>query len=708
MEKDSALAQLVLFGAPDVLQKATGFLRAGGGAWSTIQPTTVSHVSQITQQAKAAAQNPDSEPVVALIAAQHADETLKNWLDEASKFGNLAVVMLSDAADVTEAAILRGQPVVLAVRDMTPILLNDSLRLALEFQHLKHQQRGMQQHFDLAEARFRDMAELFADWLWEIDSQLRLTFSSTRKRPAQGATKGSLLTASFLPEEKLRIEDDFAELLRSPRPFHDRDYWSADPYGSRICWSVSGVPVQGGNGELLGFRGIARDISNIKASTDQIYYLVNHDALTGVMNRQRCQDELVRTLRSAKREKRSGALLMMDLDRFGYVNQTYGHLVGDKLLIHFAQVLKDNVRSGDLVARLDGDQFAVLLRDVRPEDVENRLERLQSAIASRPMPTEQATVTLSVSGGVAIYPHDSDNADELLAKALDALSLAKQRGPRRFERFDAANTTAKAAGGQMEWVEMLNECLNNHETRLVLYYQPIVPLVGPALKEKAEHYEVLLRLADRDGNMLAPSKFISTAEEFGLVAKIDHLVTTRAIDMLKIWHEQGRQVHLSVNLSGKTFDDKNFLNVIKQYLTEANLPKKALIFEITETALLRDLQLVKKFMTEMREAGAGFALDDCGVGYSSFNYIRQLELDFIKIDGSFIRNLHLNNDDQAFVKALADVARQKNISTVAEMVEHEGAMIALQQLGIDFGQGFFFAPPAAELSVQGWTKKFVN
>jgi EAL domain-containing protein (putative c-di-GMP-specific phosphodiesterase class I) len=175
-----------------------------------------------------------------------------------------------------------------------------------------------------------------------------------------------------------------------------------------------------------------------------------------------------------------------------------------------------------------------------------------------------------------------------------------------------------------------------------------------------------------------------------------------------LWHGQGRKVHLSVNLSGKTFDDETFLKTMHAHLKKAKLPDKALVFEITETALLRDLQLVKTFMSRMRELGAGFALDDCGVGYSSFNYIRQLELDFIKIDGSFVRNLHMNGDDQAFVKALADVARQKHISTVAEMVEHEAAMLALQQLGIDFGQGFFFAPPAAELQREGWAKKFVH
>jgi diguanylate cyclase (GGDEF)-like protein len=461
-------------------------------------------------------------------------------------------------------------------------------------------------------------------------------------------------------------------------------------------------------GTVVGFRGVARDISSQKANTDQIYYLVNHDALTGVMNRQRVQDELTRTLRAAKRESRSGVLVVLDVDRFSYINQTHGHLLGDKYLIHLAQVLKDNVRTGDVVARLDGDTFAVLLRDVRVEDVSPRLERLQAALAARPLPTEAGALTLNVSGGAACYPRDADNADALLANAVDALTRAKQRGPHKIETYDPAATQEHVAEGHLEWVEMVNECLEAHEQRMVLYYQPIVPLSGPAIATKVEHYEVLLRLIDREGALVAPGKFMATAEEFGLVGKIDRIVTLRAIEMLRFWQSQGRKVHLSVNLSGKTFDNNEFLKVAKEAMQAAQLPPKALVFEITETALLRDLQQVKTFMTELRALGAGFALDDCGVGYSSFNYIRQLELDFIKIDGSFVRNLHLNGDDQAFVKALADVAKQKNISTVAEMVEHEAAMTALQGIGIDFGQGYFFAPPQPELPAVGWEKSFVH
>lgn len=704
MNKASTLAQLILVGANDTSIKVRDFIRAGGGPWSTDEV----RIATSFEEVKRLAQEALPEPSIVIITTNALSAELESWLGTAGKLDYIVNMVISDTRSLVELARQNGHPIGFSSDILSPTTVDDALLLALEMQNLRAQRGKLQGLYDMAEERFRDIADLFADWLWEVDTDLKLVFSSSRKRPASGAAAGSEFTNCFLSEEKLRIEDDFAELARNPRPFHDRDYWSEDPYGSRICWNVSGMPVVDSNGTLRGFRGVARDVSSMKAATDQIYYLVNHDTLTGVMNRQRCQDEMVRTLRAAKRESRSGALVLLDIDRFAYVNQTYGHQTGDKLLIHLAQVLKDNVRTGDIVSRLDGDQFAVLLRDVRPEDVDGRLERLQSTLSSRPMATENGSITLNVSGGVALYPQDADSADNLLAMAIGALERAKVRGPHRFEKHDPDLHEASNSVGQMEWVELLNECLTNHKTRLVLYYQPIVPLGGPAIRDGNEHYEVLVRLIDREGHLILPGKFISTAEEFGLVSKIDSLVTMRAIEMLQLWHSQGRKVHLSVNLSGKTFDDSAFTESLKLALRNAKLPPKSLVFEITETALLRDLQLVKTFMADMRALGAGFALDDCGVGYSSFNYIRQLELDFIKIDGSFIRNLHMSDDDQAFVKALADVAKQKNISTVAEMVEHEGAMLALRNMGIDFGQGFFFAPPSAELQSNVWNQKFLN
>ncbi|MCP5405279.1 MAG: EAL domain-containing protein [Pseudomonadaceae bacterium] len=656
-------------------------LKVGGGAYSTCQPQLFT--------------NPQPGLAAELVLAHlpYMNDDVEIWLGSLQAHAS-AVVVLSDNREVREAARNAGLLAIGPDTDLTPALLDDLIHAAQAAQTLRHGMMRLQGMYDMAQQRFTDMANQFADWLWEVDSSLTLTFSSSRKRPLAGAGKGSRFVDCFMPEEKLRIEDDFAALVAQPSPFHDRDYWSSDSHGTRYCWSVSGVPVVDGAGRLVGFRGIARDISAQKASTDQLYYLANNDPLTGITNRARFMDELARTLRSAKREKRGGALVVLDLDHFAYTNQTHGHGVGDKLLAHVAQVLKDSIRTGDAVARLDGDQFALLLRDLRADDLAARLERIQGTLAARPFQHSNGPLMVTVSGGAAMYPTDADDADELLARASDALMLAKERGPNRMERYNPEARPSGAVSGQLEWAALVGKALDDPEHYLQLHYQPIVPISG---RLQGEYYEALVRMVDESGALIPAIRFISVAEEFGLITKLDRAVVTRAVKALQHYHAVGRPIKLSVNLSAKSFEDESLFEEIAYLLEGAKLPRGTLVLELTETALLRDLQLVKQVMGKLKQVGAGFALDDCGVGYSSLTYIRQLEVDYIKIDGSFVRNLHNSEEDQGFVKAMADLAKQKNIATVAEMVEHEAAVAVLQKLGIDFGQGFHFAAPAAEL-----------
>jgi len=690
---------LALYASETMADKLITLLKAGGGPYASDTLQRLTSFDEILS--KATEVLPDT--LLVLLHVTDVTDEYTSFLSKVSLHPQMALLVLSDSSAVLSAA--RDQGIVMAVSaaSLSSHLLEDMLGATVAAHHLRYQQTKLQGLLDLANHRFRDMADQFADWLWETDSNLVLTFSSARKRPAQSATKGSSITSCFLPEEKLRIEDDFAELIRNPRPFHERDYWALDPYGTRVCWSVSGVPVHDAEGNLVGFRGIAKDVSVAKSATDQLYHLVHNDSLTGLSNRNRAYDELVRTLRAAKREGRTGALLVLDVDRFGAVNQTHGHTVGDKLLIHIAQALKDNIRTGDMLARLDGDQFAILFRDLRAEDLDARLERLTSSLAGRPMQIEKGSLPLNLTGGAALYPEHADNADDLLTFSLSALRLAKDRLPGATLRYDAKTVDDATLPNKLEWVEFVTECLNDEQARMVLHYQPIVPLVEKPIQGASwpEFYEVLVRMVDREGQLVAPGRFLATAEEYGMLPKIDRLVTLRAIDMLEYWHQTKRKVHLSVNLSPKSFEDATFMDAVAQRLESANLPEGALVFEITETAILRDLPTIKAFMDTMKKYGASFALDDCGVGYSSFNTIRHLPLSYIKIDGSFVQNLKLGTDDEVFIKALADVAKQKNIATVAEMVEHETALKALKSLGVDYAQGFFFAPPAADLPEPG-------
>jgi EAL domain-containing protein (putative c-di-GMP-specific phosphodiesterase class I) len=250
------------------------------------------------------------------------------------------------------------------------------------------------------------------------------------------------------------------------------------------------------------------------------------------------------------------------------------------------------------------------------------------------------------------------------------------------------------ANKRMEMLNFVSNCLDDEHERVILYYQPIVSLNSG---NNVERYEVLVRLLDQNNDIVSPVKFIEIAEEHGLIAKLDRIVTCRALDMLEKWQAQGKNIALSMNISGKTFADTEVVERITHHLSTKEIKKGSAIFELTETSALKNISTARRVIGKFKEQGALFALDDCGVGYSSLNYIRQLDLDFIKIDGSFIRDLQRNKEDETFVRALRDVAKRMEILTVAEMVEDAETVTFLKRLGIDYAQGYHFAMPAAEL-----------
>lgn len=686
---------LLVVALPTQQEQVSLLLRASGTSWSTVPVQMYETLDLALAEVRG---HVPHAPLPLLLFMDELDVAGPDLFEQLNRHPQLAPVLMTDRREAATAAQSAGQPVVAAVTGVTPTSLADLLTIATSLAELRIGRNQVMQQWEMAENRFRDMADQFADWLWEVDTALRLAFSSSRKRPAQNATRGMPFTQAFLPEERLRIEDDFADLIRAPRPFHDRDYWAADAYGTRVCWSVSGTPIFTPDGQLAGFRGIARDVSPMKVATDQLYYLTNHDPLTGLANRNRFADELARTLRLAAREGRTGALVLLNLDQFSLINHSHGHAVGDKALVHMTQILKDHVRTNDLVSRLDGDLFALILRDVRPEDLPPRLAQLQATLAARSLPLEGITVTLNVSGGVAFYPEHGDNADDLHANALDALTRAKQRGPGRVEIYDPVDPAHAGSAERLQWMEFLNTCLAQPEERVLLHFQPIIPLLGG---DPLEFYEVLLRLRDDAGQAIPAQQYIQVAEAAGFAPRIDRLVISRALNLMDEWLKGGRRVRLSLNVSARSLDDPSFTPWLESELARCKLPHGRVVFELTETALLHDLESARTLIRVIRAHGGQFALDDCGVGYSSLNYLRELELDYIKIDGTFIRNLHTNPDDQAVVKALIGIAKQKNIATIAEMVEHAAALDMIKTLEIDFGQGFYFSPPAPDLVQPG-------
>lgn len=549
--------------------------------------------------------------------------------------------------------------------------------------------RAAEERLQVSEQRFKDVADSFSDWLWEVDTRMVVSYVSRgRSRMGLNIRPGVAFTNCFLPEDRKKIREDFKALFERREPFYDFEYWGLDQEGLRVCWSISGVPVFNTLGDFVGYRGVARDISAEKASQDQLYYMANNDPLTGLYNRGRFYDELTRAVRDMKRRGREGALLLLDLDRFKYVNDTYGHEAGDSMLVHVADILRKSVRPGDIIARLGGDEFALILPEIEMDVVDSRAARVISKMAETPFLYGEHEVTLSGSIGVALFPSQGSAAGELLSKSDIAMYRAKQEGRNRYHVFDDAAVRDHGMSKRLEVVDFIVRCLE--EDKVHLYYQPIVPLENV---KKVRHYEVLCRMVDDEGNIVPPAYFIETAEDFGLICRIDEYMCQHALTFLKEVRRQGREVNLSINLSGLTFDDAETMARIRAMLVKANLPEGAVIFEITETAALRDIGRAQRTIRELKGHGCRFALDDFGVGYSSFNYIKHLDIDYIKIDGSFVRQIHQNEDDRVFVKALTDVARGMNILTIAEMVEDEQIENHLRDIGVDYGQGYHFGRP---------------
>lgn len=560
-------------------------------------------------------------------------------------------------------------------------------------------------------ARLNDIAARFLDWLWEVDKDLNLIYVSDGRQPGQRQSGAQKLPDLFLDEERPRIEADFKALFNEPRTFEGKEYWTVDYLHNRQCWSLSGTPVLDADGNIVGYRCVGQDISEQRSSADQLFQLAHYDSLTGAFNRQRLFDEMARTLRQASREHSEGLLVLINIDHFAYVNETYGHTCGDQLLTHMVQILKDNVRNEDVVARTAGDEFALILRDVAEADRAFRLDQLRLAIENRPLPLKDEQLPFNVSIGAVPYTHLTSElvhpeqetleaVDQIFANAVRAVIQAKEKGRNRIElrAGDVPLDTQKAKA--LGWLDFLSQCLKNPEKRIVTHYQRIMPLnhLRDGSMDETPFYEALARFIDSDSEPVPPVKFIYALEQYGMTTDLDHLMTKRAINTLQSAHQKQEKLKLSVNLSYKTIEDESFLKTIGDILERTRLPKGMLVFEFTETSILRDLEQVRTFMRIFRGYGVSFALDDCGMGYSSLNTIRHLDLDYLKIDGSFVRRLmDGDHEDEAIVQALHDIAQKKGVVSVGEMVETAAVAERLKKMGVHYGQGYYFSKPSALL-----------
>jgi diguanylate cyclase (GGDEF)-like protein/PAS domain S-box-containing protein len=543
--------------------------------------------------------------------------------------------------------------------------------------------------------RFRDFAASSSDWLWETDRGGHFTFvsrtvSETLEMPAEswlGRTLSEVFPGASLGELMglLRGSEDV-----KPRSFKDSEIWVHAASGDQHCLRLNGVPVFH-HKVFKGYRGTARDITKLKHDEKRMVILANQDHLTGLSNRRRFLQDLSHEIRRVERQGQLGVLLLLDLDHLKLVNDTAGHAAGDQIIVQVAGLLKRASREQDFVARISGDEFAIAYAAMSEQQgVEKARQLLERINALKPR-FGGRTLNITASIGMVTFPHEGKVPVELMAKADAAICAAKSGGRNRVHRYNETDMMRERMDNQLVWKDRLMEALENEG--LVLVFQPIVGVSSG----KIHHYEVLVRMREHDGVLISPGKFIPAAEQFGLIQKVDRYIVSKAIRHLAELPDAMADVGFSINLSGLSVGRQDMFELIEREVLEAGIEPTRITFEITETAACEQLNNALEFIQKVRQLGCQVSLDDFGVGFSSFSYLKHLHADILKIDGSFIRDIHNNGADQLFVKALVDVARGMGMRTVAEFVENEQVYQRVRSLGVDYVQGYYLGKPQLQL-----------
>lgn len=438
-----------------------------------------------------------------------------------------------------------------------------------------------------------------------------------------------------------------------------------------------------GNVEYLST--IARDISERKRFESQIIYLADRDSLTELFNRRFFQAELERWLVQSRRHGIYGAILFLDLDNFKRVNDSLGHHVGDKLLKFIGSFLRKRLRNTDTLARVGGDEFAIILPYVTASQAEITAKQLMEMIECHDFTEEGHPVSITFSIGIAMFPAHGDTVEELLTNADLAMYRAKEKGR------NLACVYTPEQKSQIEsrvlWEKRIRTALK--QDQFALYLQPILDIQ----QNRIVGHEALLRMMDTDGKAILPSNFLGIAERFGLIHDIDRWVSHKAISIIQKLQHEGKPAYLEVNLSGSSFSDTELLSTINKELSATKIDTKNLTFEITESSLVENIATAQNFIATLKASGCNFALDDFGIGFSSFNYLQYLPLDYLKIDGSFIQNLPNNRFDQHMVKAIVEVARGLGNKTIAEFVSDKESVRMLHEFGVNYAQGYYIGKP---------------
>jgi diguanylate cyclase (GGDEF)-like protein/PAS domain S-box-containing protein len=430
-----------------------------------------------------------------------------------------------------------------------------------------------------------------------------------------------------------------------------------------------------------------QDIEERKRYEGELGYLVEHDPLTGLLNRRGFVRELAHQMAYARRYGKGGVVLFLDVDDFKCVNDTLGHSMGDEVISDLARVLDKRLRETDVFARLGGDEFAVLLPDATVDEAETVSASLLEAVRDEcDVPLGDGR-RMSISIGIAGFrePGKDLTPDDILVDADVAMYSAKDSGKNRVAV--ASTATKERMRSRVTWAERVRRAVQ--DGLFELHCQPIVDLADGNISQ----WELLLRLPGEDGELILPAQFLYTAERSGLISAIDRWVVSRAVQLIADRRDAGHTVRLEVNLSGRSVGDPELLSLIESELEARAIDPASLILEVTETAAIANMDRARGFATRLRALGCGFALDDFGAGFGSFYYLKHIPFDYVKIDGEFIRNLPASSTDQLILDSIVQMSKGLGTRTIAEFVGDRETVQILKERGVDYAQGYHLGKP---------------
>ena len=473
--------------------------------------------------------------------------------------------------------------------------------------------------------------------------------------------------------------------------------------GDEIPIQDSAAPIRDRIGNIIGSVMVFHDVSKETRLFRQLSHQASHDTLTGLINRREFENRLMAALDviHANREE-THALLYLDLDQFKVVNDTFGHTAGDALLRQLSDQIQLNIRSTDLLARLGGDEFGILLQRCSQERAIEVAEAIRGSIEGYRFEWQGSFTTVRCSIGVVLVTSENADVAGLMSSADVACYSAKDMGRNQVHFY--RDSDASMRHEEMKWVSRITSAVE--EDRLELFFQPIIG-IGKKDTDRRRHYELLLRMRDENGDLVGPDQFIPAAERYNLMSTLDRWVIHEALSELADRSECGQAKYtIAINLSGTSLSEDRFLEFVIDELEKQQLPEGAICFEITETAAISNLARVVHFMQALKKLGCKFSLDDFGSGLSSFTYLKNLPVDYLKIDGHFISNVAEDSVDESMVKAIHEVGSAMGIETIAERVETKKVLEKLGALGVEFAQGYYIARPASVSSFEPWAEDF--